>query len=82
MYNCAKISHSYVRAIFVKRGPKFLLHINNIIDYIYKNELLFPLVTTSRVHGWADIAHSFFKMFFEVQRKSSWREKFEKLPRK
>ena len=24
----------------------------------------------------------FFKMFFEVQRGSSWREKFEKLPRK
>jgi len=31
----------------------FLIH-------IYKNELLFPLVTTSRVHRWAEFAH-FFK---------------------
>ena len=46
----------------------------SIIYYIYKNESLFPLVTTSRVRGWADFAHSFFKMFFEVQRGSSWRK--------
>jgi hypothetical protein len=27
---------------------------------MYKNESLFPLVTTSRVYRWADVAHSFF----------------------
>ena len=32
-----------------------------IYIHIYKNESLFPLVTTSRVHGWDDFDHSFLK---------------------
>ena len=41
----------------------------NYKSIIYINESLFPLVTTSRVHGWDDLAH-FLKMLFEVQREA------------